>query len=71
MAHTNDIGLLIADAFDLTDTIHLVDWDKEELTRFSPIRTLDILEVDASHGFSELFVTTSDGKFRVSITRIG
>lgn len=75
MAHPKDIGLAITEALepfgvadDLIFKTH--DWDADE-----PIDTHtgsdSIAEVDASHGFDNLIITTSDGdQFRVLIQRM-
>jgi hypothetical protein len=71
MAHTNDIGLALVEATDDIEEIQLMNWELEEPTPFRPIRVAHMYSVDASDGFSNFIIETSEGSFRVSITRIG
>jgi hypothetical protein len=70
MTHTNDIGCAIAEVLnDFALDVLTWDWDAEDSI---PLHPVQLAPVDASEGFSNLIITTSDGcKFRVSITRIG
>ena len=68
MAHPNDIGLLIRDMTMLVSEVNLFDWDAPNP---ECIDTVGFHEVDASHGFSNLIMSTADGDaFRITITRI-
>lgn len=71
MAHTNDIGLAIVEALDPITEIQLLDWTQEDPNPFSPIRVAHIYSTDASNGFSNVILETSEGSFRISVTRIG
>jgi hypothetical protein len=68
--HTNDIGVLIAEALDANEsgTLEIHDWAAEEP---HPVGTIEHSAVDASHGFSDLRVSAGGHQFRVIITRIG
>lgn len=70
--HTKDVGLAIRDALDLLDgVIERHDWAAEEPGLIVDDEGVEIT-TDASHGFDNLLVSTSDGAlFRVTITREG
>lgn len=67
--HTNDVGVLIRDLVDGADVMDVHDWNEPDLIRLYECHTG--VEVDASHGFSDLRLMVGGAEFRVSITRIG
>lgn len=70
MTTTKDIGCAIAETLnDFVEHIQTWNWPNNHGDDPIPTDIVDLVEVDASHGFDRLIITTSDEKqFLVRIT---